>query len=79
MRSKTPSARSGSSLTRRLPGYTKGLVGTPNELKLKYLADNDFGDLKGEALKEAIEERIREKTSESLVATWCPRARRPAA
>ena len=48
------------------PGYTKGLVGTPNELKLKYLADNDFGDLKGgEALKEAIEERIREKTSES--------------
>ena len=49
------------------PGYTKGLVGTPNELKLKYLADNDFGDLKGEALKEAIEERIREKTSESLV------------
>ena len=49
------------------PGYTKGLVGTPNELKLKYLADNDFGDLKGEALKAAIEERIREKTSESLV------------
>ena len=49
------------------PGYTKGLVGTPNELKLKYLADNDFGDLKGEALKEAIEERIREKTDESLV------------
>ena len=49
------------------PGYTKGLVGTPNELKLKYLADNDFGDLRGEALKEAIEERIREKTSESLV------------
>ena len=35
--------------------------------ELKYLADNDFGDLKGEALKEAIEERIREKTSESLV------------
>ena len=49
------------------PGYTKGLVGTPNELKLKYLADNDFGDLKGEALKAAIEERIREKTDESLV------------
>ena len=47
--------------------YTAGLEGTPNELKLKYLADNDFGDLKGEALKEAIEERIREKTSESLV------------
>ena len=49
------------------PGYTKGLVGTPNELKLKYLAANAFGALKGEALKEAIEERIREKTSESLV------------
>ena len=49
------------------PGYTKGLVGTPNELKLKYLADNDFGDLEGEALKAAIEERIREKTDESLV------------
>ena len=40
---------------------------SPNELKLKYLADNDFGDLKGEALKAAIEERIREKTDESLV------------
>ena len=49
------------------PGYTKGLAGTPNELKLKYLADNDFGDLQGEALKQAIEERIRAKTSESLV------------
>ena len=49
------------------PAYTSGLEGRPNELKLKYLADNDFGDLKGEALKEAIEERIREKTSESLV------------
>ena len=49
------------------PGYTKGLAGTPNELKLKYLADNDFGDLEGEALKTAIEERIREKTDESLV------------
>ena len=49
------------------PGYTKGLVGTPNELKLKYLADNDFGDLTGEALRTAIEERIREKGSASLV------------
>ena len=49
------------------PGYTKGLVGTPNELKLKYLADNDFGDLTGEALRTAIEERIREKSSASLV------------
>ena len=49
------------------PGYTKGLVGTPNELKLKYLADNDFDDLQGEELKKAIEERIREKGSVSLV------------
>lgn len=49
------------------PGYTKGLVGTPNELKLKYLADNDFSDLSGDALRAAIEERIREKTSDSLV------------
>lgn len=49
------------------PGYTKGLVGTPNELKLKYLADHDFGDLKGEALQNAIEERIRAKDSTSLV------------
>ncbi|MBQ7331544.1 MAG: coenzyme F420-0:L-glutamate ligase [Oscillospiraceae bacterium] len=40
---------------------TPGLDGTPNELKLKYLADNDFADLKGEELKKAIEKRIREK------------------
>ena len=40
---------------------TPGLEGTPNELKLKYLADNDFADLSGQALKEAIEERIRRK------------------
>ncbi|MBQ7229424.1 MAG: coenzyme F420-0:L-glutamate ligase [Oscillospiraceae bacterium] len=40
---------------------TPGLEGTPNELKLKYLADNDFADLSGEALKAAIEERIRQK------------------
>ena len=40
---------------------TPGLEGTPNELKLKYLADNDFADLSGQALKEAIEERIRQK------------------
>jgi hypothetical protein len=43
------------------PGYTSGLEGTPNELKLKYLADNDFADLSGEALKAAIEQKIREK------------------
>ena len=43
------------------PAYTKGLEGTPNELKLKYLADNDFADLSGDALKEAIKEKIQEK------------------
>lgn len=43
------------------PAFTDGLIGTPNELKLKYLADNDFKDLNGEALKEAISERIKHK------------------
>ena len=43
------------------PAYTSGLEGTPNELKLKYLADNDFADLTGEELQKAIEEKIREK------------------
>ncbi len=43
------------------PGFTDGLVGKPNELKLKYLADNDFKDLKGEELKEAISNSIRNK------------------
>lgn len=43
------------------PAFTDGLTGTPNELKLKYLADNDFKDLSGEALKEAISERIKHK------------------
>ena len=43
------------------PAYTPGLEGTPNELKLKYLADNDFADLSGEALRAAIEEEIRKK------------------
>ena len=45
------------------PAYTAGLVGTPNELKLKYLADYDFADLSGEALKEAISKRIKEKNN----------------
>jgi F420-0:gamma-glutamyl ligase len=45
------------------PAYTEGLEGQPNELKLKYLADNDFADLSGEALKKAISERIRTKDS----------------
>ena len=43
------------------PAYTKGLEGTPNELKLKYLADNDFADLSGDELKAAIKEKITEK------------------
>ena len=43
------------------PAYTAGLEGTPNELKLKYLADNDFADLSGEELKTAIENAIRAK------------------
>lgn len=48
------------------PGFTEGLMGQPNELKLKYLADNDFADLKGDELKAAIEDAIREK-DEDLV------------
>ena len=43
------------------PAYTPGLVGQPNELKLKYLADNDYKDLSGDALKEAISASIRAK------------------
>ena len=43
------------------PFHTAGLKGTPNELKLKYLADNDYKDLSGDALKEAISRSIREK------------------
>ena len=43
------------------PAYTAGLEGTPNELKLKYLADNEFSALSGDALKEAIKEKIQQK------------------
>jgi len=46
------------------PGYTKGLEGTPNEVKLKYLADNEFADLKGEELQAAISEYIKHKDEE---------------
>ena len=49
------------------PAYTSGLVGTPNELKLKYLADNDFAGLDGEALRKAIKDRIAAKDGSSLV------------
>lgn len=48
------------------PAYTAGLEGTPNEVKLKYLADNNFADLRGEALQEAISEYIQNK-DEDLV------------
>ncbi|MCC0650040.1 coenzyme F420-0:L-glutamate ligase [Clostridioides sp. ZZV15-6598] len=47
------------------PAYTKGLEGTPNEIKLKYLADNDFADLSGDELKEAISKYIVEKDNKS--------------
>lgn len=43
------------------PGFTEGLLGRPNELKLKYLADNDFANLNGEELKNAIKESIKKK------------------
>ena len=45
-------------------GYTEGLIGLPNEIKLKYLADNDFAGLDGEELANAIKERIKEKDSD---------------
>ncbi len=48
------------------PAFTDGLVGTPNELKLKYLADNDYKDLSGEALKEAISASIKAKNDNLL-------------
>ena len=48
------------------PAYTERLKGTPNELKLKYLADNDLKDLTGEALTKAMKERIAAKGTESL-------------
>ncbi len=47
------------------PAYTKGLEGTPNEIKLKYLADNQFASLSGDALKEAVSDYIREKKAGS--------------
>ena len=49
------------------PFYTPGLEGTPNELKLKYLADNDFANLSGEELRSAISKAIADKPQESLV------------
>lgn len=46
------------------PAYTRGLEGTPNELKLKYISDNKFADLQGEELKSAIKEEIKNKESD---------------
>jgi F420-0:gamma-glutamyl ligase len=46
------------------PGFTEGLIGTPNELKMKYFADNELKDLSGEALADAMRQRIREKDSD---------------
>ncbi|MGI6751458.1 MAG: coenzyme F420-0:L-glutamate ligase [Anaerovoracaceae bacterium] len=48
------------------PGYTAGLAGKPNEVKLKYLADNDFAHLKGDELKAAISEYIKSKNKDSM-------------
>ncbi len=58
------------------PFNTKGLIGTPNELKLKYLADNDFKDLKGQDLKEAIERTIMAK-KDSLVGNMASQGTTP--
>lgn len=59
------------------PAHTAGLVGTPNELKLKYLADNDFKNLSGEELKAAISKSIKEKGSESLVGNMASQGTTP--
>lgn len=58
------------------PAYTQGLEGTPNELKLKYLADNDFKDLSGEALKEAISNSIKQK-NDNLVGNMASQGTTP--
>ena len=59
------------------PGYTAGLEGTPNELKLKYLADNDFKGLSGEELKAAISKRISDKGEASLVGNMASQGTTP--
>ena len=58
------------------PAFTDGLVGTPNELKLKYLADNDYKDLSGEALKEAISASIKAK-NDNLVGNMASQGTTP--
>ena len=59
------------------PAYTVGLEGTPNELKLKYLADNDFASLSGEALRDAIKHKIQEKDGSSLVGNMAAQGTTP--
>ena len=59
------------------PAYTKGLEGTPNELKLKYLADNDFANLSGEELKAAISASIKAKDGSSLVGNMAAQGTTP--
>ena len=59
------------------PAYTPGLEGTPNELKLKYLADNDFADLSGEALRDAIKAKIAQKDGTSLVGNMAAQGTTP--
>ena len=59
------------------PAYTPGLEGTPNELKLKYLADNDFAELSGEALRDAIRNKIAEKDGTSLVGNMASQGTTP--
>ena len=59
------------------PAYTPGLEGTPNELKLKYLADNDFADLSGEALRDAIKTKIAQKDGSSLVGNMAAQGTTP--
>ena len=59
------------------PAYTPGLEGTPNELKLKYLADNDFAALSGEELRQAIRGKIAEKDGSSLVGNMAAQGTTP--
>ncbi len=59
------------------PAYTLGLEGTPNELKLKYLADNDFAGLSGKALQDAIKNKIQQKDGSSLVGNMAAQGTTP--
>ena len=59
------------------PAYTAGLEGTPNELKLKYLADNDYANLSGEALRDAIKGAIQKKDCSSLVGNMASQGTTP--